>query len=122
MKEIRNVTIVGAGTMGHSLAQAFAQGGYSVWLNDLREEILSKAMGLISSNLMTQVELGFLEKSQQASILQRIQTSTKIAEAGKKADFVVEAIIEDAGAKKEMFQTLDKICPRKPSWPAIPPT
>ena len=111
MKEIRNVTIVGAGTMGHSLAQAFAQGGYNVWLNDLKEEILSKAMSLIASNLMTQVELGFLEKSQQASILQRIQTSTKIAEAGKKADFVVEAIIEDAGAKKEMFQTLDKICP-----------
>jgi 3-hydroxybutyryl-CoA dehydrogenase len=111
MKEIRNVTIVGAGTMGHSLAQVFAQGGYSVWLNDLEEQILSKAMSLIASNLMTQVELGLLEKSQQASILQRIQTSTEIAEAGKKADFVVEAIIEDAGAKKEMFQTLDKICP-----------
>jgi 3-hydroxybutyryl-CoA dehydrogenase len=111
MKEIRNVTIVGAGTMGHSLAQVFAQGGYDVWLNDLKEEILSKAMSLIASNLMTQVELGFLEKSQQASILKRIQTSTKIAEAGNKADFVVEAIIEDAGAKKEMFQTLDKICP-----------
>jgi 3-hydroxybutyryl-CoA dehydrogenase len=111
MKEIRNVTIVGAGTMGHSLAQVFAQGGCNVWLNDLKEEILSKAMSLIASNLMTQVELGVLEKSQQASILQRIQTSTKIAEAGKKADFVVEAIIEDAGAKKEMFQTLDQICP-----------
>ena len=111
MKEIRNVTIVGAGTMGHSLAQAFAQGGYNVWLNDLKEEILSKAMSLIASNLMTQVELGVLEKSQQASILQRIRTSTKIAEAGEKADFVVEAIIEDTGAKKEMFQTLDEICP-----------
>jgi 3-hydroxybutyryl-CoA dehydrogenase len=111
MKEIRNVAIVGAGTMGHSLAQAFAQGGYNVWLNDLKEEILSKAMSLIASNLMTQVELGFLEKGQQASILKRIQTRTKIAEAGENADFVVEAIIEDAGAKKEMFRTLDKICP-----------
>jgi len=111
MTEIRHVAIVGAGTMGHSLAQAFAQGGYKVWLNDLKEEILSKAMTLIASNLRTLVELGVLEKRQQAPILSRIQTTTKIAEAGKNADFVIEAIIEDAGAKKEMFQTLDRICP-----------
>jgi 3-hydroxybutyryl-CoA dehydrogenase len=111
MIEIRNVAIVGAGTMGHSLAQAFAQGGYNVWLNDLKEQILSQAMSLIASNLRTLVEIGFLQKRQQAPILKRIQTTTKIAEAGKNADFVIEAIIEDAGAKKEMFQTLDKICP-----------
>jgi 3-hydroxybutyryl-CoA dehydrogenase len=111
MNEIRNVTIVGAGTMGHSLAQAFAQGGYHVWLNDLKEEILSKAMGLIASNLMTLAELGLLEKSQQTLILSRIETTTRIEEAGKNADLVIEAILEDAGAKKEMFQTLDRICP-----------
>jgi 3-hydroxybutyryl-CoA dehydrogenase len=111
MNEIRNVTIVGAGTMGHSLAQAFAQGGYNVWMNDLKEGILSKAMGLIASNLMTLAELGLLEKSGQALILRRIQTTTRLEEAAEKADFVIEAILEDAGAKKEMFQTLDRICP-----------
>jgi len=109
--EIRNVTIVGAGTMGHSLAQAFAQGGYNVWLNDLTEEILSKARSLIASNLMTLAELGLLEKSQQALILSRIHTTTRIEEAGENADFVIEAILEDARAKKEMFRTLDRICP-----------
>jgi 3-hydroxybutyryl-CoA dehydrogenase len=113
MTEIRNVTIVGAGTMGHSLAQAFAQGGFNVWLNDVQEAILSKAWSLISSNLMTLVELGLLPKDQRTPILNRIQTTTKIEEAGKEADLVVEAIIEDAGAKKEMFRTLDKICPRR---------
>ena len=111
MTEIRKVTIVGAGTMGHSLAQAFAQGGFNVWLNDVQEAILSKARSLIASNLMTLVELGVLPKNQQTPILDRIQTTTKIEEAGKEADLVVEAIIEDAGAKKEMFRTLDKICP-----------
>ena len=111
MTEIRNVTVVGAGTMGHSLAQAFAQGGFNVWLNDVQEAILSKARSLIASNLMTLVELGLLPKDQQTPILNRIQTTTKIEEAGKEADLVVEAIIEDAGAKKEMFRTLDKICP-----------
>jgi len=111
MTEILNVTVVGAGTMGHSLAQAFAQGGFNVWLNDVQEAILSKARSLIASNLMTLVELGVLPKNQQTPIFNRIQTTTNIEEAGKEADLVVEAIIEDAGAKKEMFRTLDKICP-----------
>jgi 3-hydroxybutyryl-CoA dehydrogenase len=111
MTEIRNVTIVGAGTMGHSLAQVFAQGGFNVWLNDIQEAILSKARSLIASNLMTLAELGVLPKNQQTPILNRIQTTTNTEEAGREADLVVEAIIEDAGAKKEMFRTLDKICP-----------
>lgn len=111
MTAIRNVTIVGAGTMGHSLAQVFAQAGYNVWLNDLNEEILAKARSLISANLQTFVEMGLLQKGQPASILNRIKTTTKIAEAGENADFVIEAIIEDQAAKKEMFKALDQICP-----------
>ncbi|MBU1209232.1 MAG: 3-hydroxyacyl-CoA dehydrogenase family protein [Proteobacteria bacterium] len=111
MTAIRNVTIVGAGTMGHSLAQVFAQAGYNVRLNDIKEEILTKAQSLISSNLQTFVEMGLGEKSLPAAILNRIQTTTKIEDAGKNADLVIEAIIEDAPAKKEMFKTLDQVCP-----------
>ena len=111
MNKIRNVTIVGAGTMGHSLAQVFAQAGYNVWLNDIKEEILTKAKSLIASNLQTFAEMGLLEKSLPATILNRIHTTTKIEDAGKNADFVIEAIIEDAAAKKGMFKTLDQVCP-----------
>ncbi|MDI6754960.1 MAG: 3-hydroxyacyl-CoA dehydrogenase family protein [Thermodesulfobacteriota bacterium] len=111
MTAIRNVTIVGSGTMGHSLAQVFAQAGYNVWLNDVSEEILAKARSLISANLQTFVEMELLQKGQPASILNRIKTTTKIAEAGENADFVIEAIIEDQAAKKEMFKALDQICP-----------
>jgi len=111
MREIRTVAVVGAGVMGHSLAQVFAQGGYNVWLNDVREEILIQAKKLIAANLRTFIELGILEKDQEASILNRIQTTTQIEEAGQKADFVIEAIIEDAQAKKKMFRTLDRVCP-----------
>ena len=113
MTTIRNVTIVGAGTMGHSLAQVFAQAGYQVWLNDIKEEILAKAKSLISSNLQTLVEMGLLEKNQPPAVLNRIHTTPKIAEAGKNADFVIEAIIEDAAAKREMFKILDQACPPK---------
>ena len=111
MNKIRNVTIVGAGTMGHSLAQVFAQAGYEVWLNDIKEEILTQAKSLISSNLQTLVEMGLLEKNQPPAVLNRIHTTTKMEEAGKNADFVVEAIIEDEAAKKEMFKILDQVCP-----------
>ena len=110
MKEIQNVTIVGAGTMGHSLAQVFAQSGYKVWLNDLQEEILSKAKGRIAANLQTLVELRFLEQKD-AAVPSRILTTPRIEEAGRDADFVIEAVIEDKYAKKEIFKTLDRVCP-----------
>ena len=111
MGEIRDVAIIGAGTMGHSLAQVFAQGGYDVWLNDVNDEILGRARKLIASNLETLIELGIVEKIQKEPILNRIHTTAKLEEAGKKADFVIEAIIEDQAAKKEIFSRLDKICP-----------
>jgi 3-hydroxybutyryl-CoA dehydrogenase len=111
MKEIRNVTIVGAGTMGHSLAQVFAQAGCRVRLNDVKEVILTKAKSLIASNLKTLVELGLSTEKDAAASLGRIHPTAKIEEAGREADFVIEAIVEDAGVKKEMFATLDRVCP-----------
>jgi len=111
MSEIRNVAIIGAGTMGHSLAQVFAQGGYNVWLNDVKDEIVARAKELIASNLDTLIELGNVEKSQKEPILRRIHTTVKLEEAGQNADFVIEAIIEDQAAKKEIFSRLDKTCP-----------
>jgi 3-hydroxybutyryl-CoA dehydrogenase len=111
MTGIRNVTIVGAGTMGHSLAQSFAQSGYSVRLHDLRDEILINAKRLIASNLRTLVEAGLLDASREAPVLNRISTTTNIVDAGENADLVIEAVSEDETAKKAMFRTLDKICP-----------
>ena len=110
-KEIRNVTIVGAGTMGHSLAQVFAQSGCTVWLNDVQENILSKAKSLIASNLKTLVELGIFPEKEVAPALGRVRTTTRIEEAGRETDFVIEAIVEDVAAKKEIFATLDRVCP-----------
>jgi 3-hydroxybutyryl-CoA dehydrogenase len=97
--------------MGHSLAQVFAQAGCLVRLNDVKEEILAKAQSLIASNLRTLVELRLLSEKEAAASLDRIRPTTKIAEASREADFVIEAIVEDAGAKKEMFATLDRLCP-----------
>ena len=97
--------------MGHSLAQVFAQEGCSVWLTDLREEILSNAKKLIASNLRTLIEMKLLKKSRLAQTLNRIKTTTTIEEACRNADLVIEAIIEDVAAKKELFGRLDRIAP-----------
>jgi 3-hydroxybutyryl-CoA dehydrogenase len=111
MTKIRNVAIVGAGTMGHSLAQEFAQNGYQVWLNDISDEILLKSKNLIASNLKTLSEMGVLSAKEEKGSLDRIHTTAKIEEATKQADLVIEAIIEDKEAKAALFKTLDKNCP-----------
>ncbi len=111
MGEIRHITVIGAGTMGHSLALAFALAGMSVRLHDLSDTILARARGLIASNLRTLVETQSLEASQPAVVLGRIQTTTSIESAGREADFVIEAISEDEAAKKDLFHTLDTVCP-----------
>lgn len=97
--------------MGHSLAQAFAQTRYRVCLTDIRKDALDLAEKLITSNLRTLVESAFLDKSQQDPVLHRIQMTTKIEEACRHADFVIEAISEDKDAKKELFRRMDAICP-----------
>jgi 3-hydroxybutyryl-CoA dehydrogenase len=111
MKAVKTVAVIGAGTMGHSLALVFAQGGFRVWLNDLQEEILIKAQGLIATNLKALIEAEVLNKNQEEEVLRRIQTTTLVEEAGGNADFVIEAITENQAAKKEIFATLDKVCP-----------
>jgi 3-hydroxybutyryl-CoA dehydrogenase len=111
MKEIRNVTIVGAGTMGHSLALCFAQAGYGVRLHDVSDDILVRAKRLIASNLRTLVGAGLMEASQQTPALDRIRTTTNVVAAGEQADFVIEAVSEDEAVKKTIFRTLDEVCP-----------
>ena len=109
---IKRVLVVGAGTMGHSIAMVFAQGGYEVDLVDLREEILDKALRLIRSNLQTLKEGGLIHSKAIPKIINRIRPSTSL-DVGERADFVVEAISEDQRAKSELFHVLDRICPAK---------
>ncbi|HSQ03963.1 MAG TPA: 3-hydroxyacyl-CoA dehydrogenase family protein [Burkholderiales bacterium] len=111
MTAIRTVAIIGAGTMGHSFAQVFAQKGLQVSLTDLRYGILGRAKSLIASNLGAEVEAGLLEQGQVESVVARIRMTTRIEEACAEADFVIEAITENQAAKKDMFATLDRVCP-----------
>lgn len=109
---MKEMAIIGAGTMGHSLAQVFAQGGYRVALNDLSEEILLQARRLIGSNLDTLSEVGLFDPDERSAVLEeRISYTTDLAAAVAKADLVIEAIIEKAEAKRELFSELDRLAP-----------
>ncbi|HJX60649.1 MAG TPA: 3-hydroxyacyl-CoA dehydrogenase family protein [Thermodesulfobacteriota bacterium] len=109
---IERVLVVGAGTMGHSIAMVFAQGGFEVDLVDVKEEVLDRAMNLIRSNLNTLKEGGLIRSKAIPKIINRIHPSTSL-NVGERADFVVEAISEDQRAKRELFHVLDRICPEK---------
>jgi 3-hydroxybutyryl-CoA dehydrogenase len=105
------VTIIGAGTMGHSLALVFASGGHEVGLTDVSPQMLDQAKVLIGSALDTLSEAGAFDASQKDAVLGRINFTTDLEAAVQGAGFVVEAIVEDADVKKELFARLDKLAP-----------
>ncbi|NIS60928.1 MAG: 3-hydroxyacyl-CoA dehydrogenase family protein [Proteobacteria bacterium] len=110
---IRRILVVGAGTMGHSLAQTFAQGGYSVALVDLKREALDNAVSLIASNLRTLEDLQLLEKGKGEEIIERIHLLTSLEEGARDADLAIEAIFEDYEAKGELFERFERLCPSR---------
>jgi 3-hydroxybutyryl-CoA dehydrogenase len=109
---IKRILVVGAGTMGHSIATVFAQGGFEVDLVDVKEDVLRRAMSLIRSNLDTLKEGGLIHPKAIPKVINRVRPSTSL-EVGERADFVVEAISEDQRAKRELFRNLDRICPQQ---------
>lgn len=108
---IRQVTVVGAGLMGHGIAQEFALAGYQVRLNDTDEARLAHARERIARNLRELHAAGKLDDGQLAGTPERIATTTSLEEAGAGADLVVEAVFEDLALKRAIFATLDRVCP-----------
>ncbi len=107
---VQRVLVVGAGTMGHSIGQVFAQGGYEIDLVDIDQEVLSKALKLIRSNLETLRDAKMIRASSIPNIMDRIHPTTSL-EVAREADLVVEAISENRKAKRDLFRILDSLCP-----------
>src|SRR5438105_3627399 len=104
---IKNVTVIGAGTMGNGIAHVFAQSGFDVTLVDIKQEFLDKAIETIKGNLARQVKKGTLSDADASATTSRIKTSTNLEEAAKTSDFIVEAATENYELKKKIFATLD---------------
>jgi 3-hydroxybutyryl-CoA dehydrogenase len=104
---IRNVFVLGAGTMGSGIAQVFAQLGYKVVLHDRDPAALERALGAIERSMAKLEEAGKIQPGVRGASLIRLSTTTDIDEAVT-TDFVVEAIPEDLTLKLEAFRELDR--------------
>lgn len=108
--DIKNVSVIGAGTMGNGIAHVFAMAGHKVNLIDIKQEFLDRGMATISKNLKRQVEKNKLTQDAADSALANISTSVEM-NAVKDSGLVVEAATENARLKKEIFAKLDDLCP-----------
>ena len=109
MTEKENIAVVGAGLMGHGIAQIFAIQGHAVSLMDLQDGLLSNAIENIRANLSMMAQKQIVSAAEIEPAIQRIQTTTDLKKAVSGAQFVVEAVLEKLELKQEIFQDLDSL-------------
>lgn len=105
---IKTVGIVGAGAMGSGIAQLFAQNGYTVVIQDIKQDFVDRGLQFIEKNLSKLVDKEKISPKDKDEITSRLQGTLDLNDF-KPVDFVVEAAIEDIGVKNEIFAQLDKI-------------
>jgi 3-hydroxybutyryl-CoA dehydrogenase len=108
---MEKIAVIGAGLMGHGIAQIFALNGLQVVLADIKADILGPAMEGIRANLTLMAEHGIISADAIEAAVGRVSTTTRMEEAAADADVVIEAVIENLALKQEVFQQLDAICP-----------
>jgi 3-hydroxybutyryl-CoA dehydrogenase len=106
---MKNIAVIGGGTMGNGIAHVFAQFGYNVNLIDISAPALEKAMATIEKNLDRQVAKGSLSQSDKSTTLSNLKTYTSIEEGVKGRDLVVEAATENVDLKLKIFKQLDEV-------------
>src|SRR2546430_6655702 len=107
---IQRVGVVGCGLMGSGIAQVVAAAGFETTVREVNAELVEKGLKGIDKNLAGLVEKGTLTESAKNEIRGRLKGTTAIEDL-KECDLIVEAIIEQLPAKRELFSALDKICP-----------
>jgi 3-hydroxybutyryl-CoA dehydrogenase len=110
---MKNVCVIGAGTMGNGIAHVFAQAGYAVSLVDVSQEQLNKAVATITKNLDRQVGKGSITSETKEGTLKNIITHTSLASGVKSADLVVEAATENISLKLDIFRQIDEYAPQQ---------
>jgi 3-hydroxybutyryl-CoA dehydrogenase len=108
---MKNIAVIGAGTMGNGIAHVFAMKGYQVALVDVNQQVLEKALTTIESNLDRMIKKEKISQADKESALSNIQTFTDIQAGVQQAELVVEAATENPETKKSIFRTLDEQTP-----------
>ena len=105
---IHRIAVIGAGTMGHGIAQVFAQAGLQVALTDSNAKVLGKAVKRIQANLETCLGLSSVDRDMASATIERITVTPDLAEAVSQAGFVVEAVFEDLEVKHQVLRQLEE--------------
>jgi 3-hydroxybutyryl-CoA dehydrogenase len=108
---MKNVAVIGAGTMGNGIAHTFAQSGFKVQLIDINEKLLNKGIKTITKNLERMVDKGTITEAKKQETLGNITTFDTITEGVEYASLVIEAATENLEMKLNIFKQLDKDCP-----------
>lgn len=107
---MKNIAVIGSGTMGNGIAHVCAQSGYSVSLIDISEKALEKALATITSNLDRMIAKGTITAEVKSSTLANIKTFVQLKEGVKNADLAIEAASENEQIKTSIFKELDAAC------------
>ncbi len=110
---MKNIAVIGAGTMGNGIAHVFAQHGFQVSLIDVSQERLNSALATIEKNLERMAARDLLQPAQVAATLKNITGHTALDKGVGQADLVVEAATENAELKKQIFRDLDRHAPAR---------
>ena len=108
---MKNITVIGAGTMGNGIAHVFAQSGFNVQLFDISEAALEKALVTIGKNMDRQIAKERMSEGDKKAALERLLTGTNLAKSVSHADLIVEAATENKEIKFNLFKQLDELAP-----------
>lgn len=106
---MKNISVIGSGTMGNGIAHVFAQNGYPVSLIDVNENALKRAIDTISKNLDRQISKGVIDEAKKNETLANIKTYSDLKDGVVNADLVIEAATENLDIKLNIFKTLDEV-------------
>jgi 3-hydroxybutyryl-CoA dehydrogenase len=107
---MKNITVIGSGTMGNGIAHTFAQNGFNVSLVDINDSALQRAIQTISGNLDRQIKKGAIDEAAKTATLNNIKTYTDVKEGAANAHLVVEAATENREIKLKLFKQLSEVC------------
>ncbi|WP_346897746.1 3-hydroxybutyryl-CoA dehydrogenase [Clostridium sp. UBA7503] len=106
---MKKICVLGAGTMGSGIAQAFAAKGYEVIVRDIKDEFVQKGLGMIEKNIKKLATKGKITEEQAEEILSRVSGTTELSLLDD-VDLIIEAAVENMEIKKQIFRELDEIC------------
>ena len=108
--QIKTVGVVGCGLMGSGIAQVCAEAGYNVVVREISDDLLKKGLGKIDAFLQKGVDKGKVTAERKAEVTGRLKGTTSLDDLSG-CDLVIEVVVENIEAKREVYQTLDRICP-----------